>query len=156
MDQSNQISKYCTYGEAIRSETAQRLGIDNTPNDEQLAAMKDVALNCFDKIRERFGSLHVNSFFRSPALNNSTPGASKTSQHQKGEAIDMSIPAKNSAIFYWVMANFDFDQLIWEFGSTSEPAWVHCSHVSYRANRGEILRAFVNQSGNIQYIPFDL
>jgi len=150
------LSKYCSYEEAIRSDTASRLGIPNIPNEEQLEAMRQVATNIFDKVREQFGPLHVNSFFRSPALNNSTPGASKTSQHQKGEAIDQSIPGKNKEIFYWIIANLYFDQIIWEFGTTQEPAWVHCSYVGYRANRGEMLRAFVDQDNNIRYIPFDL
>lgn len=156
MNLTDPISKYCTYGEAIHSDTAERLGIENIPNDDQIAAMKIVAVNVFDKIREQFGPLHVNSFFRSPALNNSTPGASKTSQHQKGEAIDQSIQGKNAEIFHWVKDNLEFDQMIWEFGTKQEPAWVHCSYVSYRPNRKEVLRAFVDQENNIRYIPFDL
>jgi len=156
MNLTDKISQYCTYGEAIRSETANRLGIENIPNEEQLEAMKQVATNVFDKIREQFGPLHVNSFFRSPTLNNSTPGASKTSQHQKGEAIDMSIIGRNAEIFRWVKGNLDFDKLIYEFGTKEEPAWVHCSYVSYRPNRKEVFRAFVDQEGNIRYIPFDL
>jgi hypothetical protein len=160
MNLTDHISKYCTYGEAIRSDTAARMGIPNIPNEEQLAAMLYVAIEIFDKIREHFNvPLTASSFFRSPNLNSSTPGASKTSQHMKGEAIDHFIVGRNADIFKWVKENvkeLDFDQMIWEFGTIEEPAWVHVSKVSYRKNRNEILRAFHDQEGNIRYIPFDL
>jgi len=160
MNLSDLISKWCTYGEAIRSDTASRLSISNTPNDEQLAAMKYVATEIFDKVRDHFGvPLTASSFFRSPSLNNSTPGASKTSQHMKGEAIDMFISGRNMEVFKWIYENknqLDVDQVIFEFGSKEEPAWVHCSKVNYRHNRREILRAYHDQDGNARYVPFDL
>lgn len=160
MNPSDHISVYCTYGEAIRSDTASRMGIPNIPDETQLEAMKYVATEIFDKIRSHFNvPLLASSFFRSPSLNSSTPGASKTSQHMKGEAIDCFISSRNSEIFKWVSENqqqLEFDQLIWEYGTLSEPAWVHVSKVNYRHNRGEKLRAFHDQEGNIRYIPFDL
>ncbi len=160
MNLSDHISKYCTYGEAIRSDTASRLGIPNTPNEEQLSSMKYVATEIFDKIREHFGvPLTASSFFRSPNLNSSTPGASKTSQHMKGEAIDCFLSGRNMEVFAWVYKNLkelDIDQMIWEFGTKDEPAWVHISKVSYRANRHDVLRAYHDSEGNARYIPFDL
>jgi|SRR6185295_8989538 len=163
MNSNDPISKHVTYGEAIRSETAARLNIPNIPDEAQLSAMKYVAEKMFEPIRYFFDTpIHINSFFRSPALNNSTPGASKTSSHMKGEAIDMSLNGRNSEIFKYVYergAILDFDQLIWEFQgeeNPNEPAWVHVSKVSYRKNRNEILRAYHDQDGNIRYIPFDL
>lgn len=160
MNLTDLISKHCSYGEAIRSDTAARLGIPNIPNDEQLAAMKYVAVEIFDKIRDHFNvPLTASSFFRSPSLNNSTPGASKTSQHMKGEAIDHFLLGRNADIFKWVKENtiqLDFDQMIWEYGTKEEPAWVHISKVSYRPNRHEILRAYHDAEGNIRYVPFDL
>lgn len=160
MNLTDLISKHCTFGEAIRSDTAARLNIPNIPNDEQLAAMKYVATEIFDKIREHFNvPLTASSFFRSPALNNSTPGASKTSQHMKGEAIDHFLAGRNMEIFKWVKENIhdlDADQVIYEYGTKEEPAWVHVSKVSYRPNRHEILRAYHDTDGNIRYIPFDL
>lgn len=160
MNPTDKISKYCSYGEAIHSDTAARLGILNIPNEEQLAAMKYVALEGFDKIREHFNvPLHINSFLRVPALNNSTVGASRTSQHMKGEAIDCSLLGRNMEVFKWVYENrikLDFDQIIFEFGTKDDPAWVHVSKVSYRPNRHEVLRAYHDQEGNARYIPFDL
>src|SRR5690349_15441144 len=106
MNLTDHISKYCTYGEAIRSDTASRLNIPNIPNEEQLAAMKYVATEIFDKIREHFNvPLTASSFFRSPSLNNSTPGSSKTSQHMRGEAIDCFLSGRNMEVFKWVYEN---------------------------------------------------
>lgn len=156
---SDKISKYCSYGESIRSEIASRLEIDNTPNPTQLEAMKYVATEIFDKVREQFGPLSPTSFFRSEKLNAATPGSSNTSQHTKGEAIDHYLAGKNAAIFKWVKENatlLDFDQMIWEYGTTLEPAWVHISKVKYRANRRQILRAYRALQGVPKYVNFDL
>lgn len=153
MNIQDHISKYCTYGEAIHSQTAERLGISNTPNEEQLTAMKYVAIEIFDKVREFINSpLTASSFFRSPQVNGSVGGSSKTSQHMRGEAIDMFKAGRNKEAFDFIRANLEFDQLIWEYGDESEPAWVHCSKVNYRPNRKMVLRCY----GNAQYVPFDL
>lgn len=144
----DRISKHISYNEATRSQTATRKGIDNTPNEVQLAAMKLVAEACFEPIRERFGvPLTISSFFRCEALNTAV-GGSKTSQHCKGEAIDIDAdgsPPKpdgtrvtNADIFYWAKANLKFDQLIWEYGTSENPAWVHISF-SKHGNRNQVL-----------------
>ena len=77
------ISKNITYAEAIHSETAKRKGIDNTPNPNQIEAMKLLAEKVFQPLREWVGGpVKVNSFFRSPELNEAI-GGSKTSQLAK-------------------------------------------------------------------------
>src|SRR6478736_6970576 len=114
MNLSDTISKWVSFGEAIRSETAARLDIPNLPDDQQLEAMKYVASQIYDPLREHFGPIHINSFLRVPALNNSTPGASKTSSHMKGEAIDMSLLGRNMELFKYVLSmkeELDFDQV---------------------------------------------
>ena len=83
------ISKNITYAEAIHSNTAKRKGIDNTPNIKQVETMKLTAEKIFEPLREFVGGpIKVNSFFRSPELNEAI-GGSKTSQHCKGQAIDI-------------------------------------------------------------------
>ncbi len=159
MTPTDKISKWVSFGEAIRSETASRLGIPNLPNEEQLVAMKYVATQIYDPLREVFGPIHINSFLRVPELNSSTPGASKTSSHMKGEAIDMSLLGRNMELFKYVKDNierFDADQIIFEFGNKAEPAWVHVSKRANQKNRREILRAYHDTEGNPVYRPFDL
>ena len=83
------ISDHITYAEAIHSQTAKRKGIDNTPNPNQIEAMRLLAEKVFEPLRGWVGGpIKVNSFFRSPELNTKI-GGSKTSQHCKGQAIDI-------------------------------------------------------------------
>ena len=81
------ISDNITYAEAIHSNTAKRRGIDNTPNPAQVETMKVTAEKIFEPLRKWVGGpIKVNSFFRSPDLNEAI-GGSKTYQHCKGQAI---------------------------------------------------------------------
>lgn len=135
------ICKFITYDEATTSQTATRLGINNTPNAEQLVNMQLVGSRIFDVVRQHFGKpLRVSSFFRNEATNEAVKG-SKTSQHVKGQAIDIQAlkGVTNKQIFEYIKANLDFDQLIWEFGTSENPAWVHVSYVSKEKNRKQIL-----------------
>lgn len=134
------ISKHISYSEATVSQTATRKGIDNTPNAEQIANMELLASKIFEPLRAKFGAIRVSSFFRSEKLNKAIGGA-KNSQHVKGEAIDLQATGKisNSEIFNFISKNLDFDQLIWEYGTSKNPAWVHVSY-SKNKNRKQILR----------------
>lgn len=119
------ISKHITYDEATVSPTGLRLGINNTPTEAELIAMKEVAEACFEPLRSWYGKpIKVNSFFRCAALNKAVGGA-PTSQHSKGEAIDLSAGSKeeNKKIFEWCKVNLKFDQLINEY----DFSWVHIS-----------------------------
>lgn len=119
------ISKHITYSEATVSPTSLRFGIENIPTEHQLSAMKVVANACFEPLREWYGKpIKVNSFFRCTLLNEKV-GGSSTSQHAKGEAIDMSAGSKeeNKKLFDWCKANLVFDQLINEY----DYSWVHIS-----------------------------
>ena len=46
------ISNHITYAEAIHSNTAKRKGVDNTPNPNQIEAMKLLAEKVFEPLRE--------------------------------------------------------------------------------------------------------
>ena len=132
----NNISQHITYSEATRTSAK----IDNTPNAQQLEAMRLIAENVFEPLRAMIGvPIYITSFFRSEKVN-ATIGGRKSSQHCKGEAMDIKLPGRNKELFETIRDHLPFDQLIYEFGTDREPAWVH---VSYKAigNRGEVLRA---------------
>ncbi len=135
-----QISKYISYSEAVTSQTAIRKKIDNNPTQLELANMQFVATEVFDRIREHFGvPLRVSSFYRCQKLNKAV-GGSKTSQHVEGQAIDIQGIGNvtNSMIFDYVKNYLKFDQLIWEFGNSDNPAWVHVS-LTKGKNRNQII-----------------
>jgi zinc D-Ala-D-Ala carboxypeptidase len=124
------ISKHISYSEATHSDTAKSKGINNVPNEVQLAAMKLVAEKCFEPLREWYGKpIKINSFYRSAELNKAVKG-SKTSDHVKGMAIDLDAGsnAENLKLFNWLKENAEFKQLIHEYGDKSGPEWVHISY----------------------------
>jgi len=139
------ISKHISYKEATHSNTALRRNLDNTPNDEQLKCMEEIAENLFEPLREWVGGpIKINSFFRSPELNTAI-GGSKTSQHCKGQAMDIDDTfgkATNAEMYHWIKDNLDFDQMIWEFGDDDNPNWIHISYVSSDKNRNRCLLAY--------------
>ena len=148
------ISKHISYKEGVHSITAIRKGIDNEPNEEQLANMKLVANNVFEPLRVFInGPIKVNSFFRSPDLNKAIGGSTK-SQHCKGQAIDIDDTygkATNAEMYWWIKDNLDFDQMIWEFGNNDNPDWVHVSYVSPDKNRNRCLKAY-RENGKTKYM----
>ena len=102
--------------------------------------MKLVAENCFEPLRKWYGKpIRINSFYRSPELNKAI-GGSANSQYCTGEAIDISAGDENKILFNWLKNNIEFDQLIWEFGDDSNPAWVHISYTEQRPNRQQVLK----------------
>jgi len=148
------ISKNITYKEAIHSNTAKRLGIDNKPNEEQIANMFTIAEMIFQPLRSYVGGpIKITSFFRSPDLNRAI-GGSKSSQHMKGQALDLDDVyglKTNAEMFDYIRENLDFDQLIWEFGDDNNPNWIHVSYVDKQENRNRCLKAY-KEKGKTKYM----
>lgn len=140
--------------ELTKSETALRFGMDNTPNDEELANMVALCECVLQPIRDHFGKgVKVNSGFRDPEVN-AKVGGSKTSDHCKGMAADIEIPGvANAELAQWIVDNLEFRQVILEFYTPGIPdsGWVH---VSYNPgdNKKQVLTA-TKQSGKTVYLP---
>ena len=121
--------KHFTINELIRSDTALQRGIDNTPPPSIKIKLSNLINNLLDPIREAWGGpITVNSGYRCPVLNRAVGGV-PTSQHQKGEAADITVgsPEQNRKLFDLIAAgDFDFDQLIDE----SNYSWVHISYAA--------------------------
>lgn len=147
------LSENVTLDQATKSQTAIRKGIKNLPNDEQLKAMRLVCEQVYEPVFKANPKVFISSFFRCDKLNKAIGGA-VNSQHCKGEALDIDSNGLNNKVFYFIKNNLEFDQLIWEFGTSAEPDWVHVSY-SGSGNRKQILRA-IKKAGKTQYIPFDL
>ena len=148
------ISKHISDKEGVYSTTATRLGIDNTPDEEQLTNMELLALKVFEPLREWVsGPIRVNSFFRSVKLNKAIGGSSK-SQHCKGQAIDIddaNCRKTNAEMFRFINDELEFDQMIWEFGDDDNPNWIHVSYVSEFDNRNRCLKAYKDK-GKTKYM----
>ena len=151
--EKTKISEFVSYTEATHSNTAVAKKLSNEPTDTIVAVMQTTAKNVFDPIRKALGPLRVNCFYRAPEVNKAV-GGSRTSQHVKGEAIDISGlgGVKNSQIFNFIRANLQFTQLIAEFPVKGEPAWVHVGY-DPKNLKNEILIATKGKMGTV-YIPY--
>ena len=146
------LSKNFTLTEFTKSQTALRLGIDNTPSEEHLAAAKLLFENVVQPVRDHFGPTVINSGYRGPALNEAIGGAA-TSQHCRGEAVDIECPGvPNHEVAEWIQNNLEYDQLILEFYTQGIPdsGWVHVSYIP-EGNRKQSLTA-VKQDGKTVYL----
>ena len=151
-----QLSKNLALVEVTRSETAKRRGISNMPTPEHIENFKLLAEKVFQPIREHFGvPIHISSGYRSKALNTAV-GGSLSSQHCSGEAIDIDMDGTsvtNAQIFNYIKDNLNFDQLIWEFGTDTNPDWVHVSYESTGKQRKQMLKAVRSAKGTA-YLPY--
>jgi len=146
------LSKNFTLTEYTKSQTALRLGIDNTPNEDHLASAKLLFERVVQPVRDHFGPTVINSGYRGPELNAAIGGAA-TSQHCRGEAVDIECPGvPNHEVAEWIQNNLDFDQLILEFYTLGIPdsGWVHVSYIP-EGNRKQSLTA-VKQDGKTVYL----
>ena len=149
------LSEHLDLSEVIRSESAKRNGISNMPTEQHIANLKLLADKVFEPIRAHFRCpIYISSAYRSIELNRAVKG-SLTSQHCSGEAIDLDMDGTpngvtNKMVFDFIKNNLEFDQLIWEFGTDSNPDWVHVSYESTGKQRKQVLKA-IRSNGSTQY-----
>ena len=151
------LSKNLSLSEVLVSNTAKRLGISNEPTKEHLLNLESIAENVFQPLRAGLKtSIYVSSGYRSKELNKAIKGSSKTSQHLKGQALDLDADVygvvTNLEIFHYIKDNLDFDQLILEnVGEDGTGGWVHVSFVDGK-NRGKILRMDRVKGKSVYYV----
>jgi hypothetical protein len=117
--------------ELTKSETALRLDLDNTPDEQATENLRLLCEKVLQPVRDHFGKgVKVNSAYRSPE-SNAAVGGSKTSDHCKGMAADIEIPGvANADLAQFIMDNLEYTQLILEFYTPGIPdsGWVHVSY----------------------------
>lgn len=148
------ITKNLTLEELIHSNTAKAKGIDNSPTNEHLKYLIEIANNIFQPLRDGIGKpIRISSGYRSEKLNKAV-GGSKTSQHNKGQALDLVATTgfTNKDIFDYIKKHLEFDQMIWEFGNDKNPDWVHVSYNKGK-NRKQVLKA-IKKDGKTVYINY--
>lgn len=122
----DKLTPHFTYGELIRSQTAIRNNINNTPNPEQIQNLISVCKYTLEPIRVHFNKpVFVTSGFRCIELNRII-GSHDTSHHVLGNAVDFVIAGVSvTDVWSWIIkkSGLEFNQCIWEFGN-----WVHLSY----------------------------
>ena len=130
------MSQNFQLAELTFSDMAVRHGLDNTPGPMEIAALDALCDHVLEPARAALGPIHVNSGYRSPAVNAMVGGA-PSSQHMQGEAADLRpVNVSLRELFEWLWANAPTDQLIWEYGQ-----WVHVSYVRDEPGRRMLMAA---------------
>lgn len=140
--------------EMIKSETALRHGLDNTPPQNVIDNLRVLCEQILQPVREAYGrGVKVNSGYRSPDVN-AAVGGSRTSDHCRGMAADIEIPGiPNADLAQYIADNFDFTQLILEFYTPGVPdsGWVHVSYDP--ANLKKQTLTAMRENGKTVYKP---
>jgi zinc D-Ala-D-Ala carboxypeptidase len=144
--------------ELIKSQVAERKGINNNPSPMQIDNLRALAVNILQPIRSQFAKpLIISSGFRCAQLCIEI-GSSINSEHcadNKSAAADFEIPGvDNKELAEWIKSNLEYNQLILEFYRDGEPSsgWVHCSY-STDLNKKQSLIAY-RQDNKVQYRPW--
>jgi len=126
-----QLTENFSLNEMIKSETALRHGLDNTPPEEAINNLRLLCEHVLQPLRTAYGrGIKVNSGYRAPDVN-AAVGGSRTSDHCKGQAADIEIPGvANYDLALYISQYFYFTQLILEFYTPGVPdsGWVHVSY----------------------------
>jgi zinc D-Ala-D-Ala carboxypeptidase len=148
------LSKNFSLKEMTTSQTAERKGINNNPNDDQITGLQKLCENILQPVRDQYATpVTISSGFRSEELCVAI-GSSTNSQHAKGQAADFEIfGTPNAELAKWIIENLDFDQLILEYHNPESGLW--CSYKSPTDNRKQTLRAFRNDKGATQYVEYN-
>ena len=146
------LTPHFTLREFTESRTAEKHGIVNVPEPEEVENLRRLCEGCLEPLREALGlPVVVTSGFRTKELNDKLAHSSSTSQHMRGEAADFYVGHTEStdstemasrrerlvAAFKLILIDpkIDFDQVI------LYPTFIHVSYVSKERNRHGILKA---------------
>ncbi len=140
--------------EMVKSDTALRHDMDNTPGETEIANLKTLCEKVLQPVRDHFQrGVKVNSGFRHPEVN-AKVGGSKTSDHCKGQAADIEIPGiANADLAVWIMENLEYTQLILEYYQIGVPdsGWVHVSYDPANLKKQNLTAT--KQNGKTVYLP---
>lgn len=146
----NGIDSHFQYKEFVKSDTATRLNIDNTPTEDHWKSIELLVQNILEPIRTKFGPIRITSGYRSVKLCE-VVGSNKNSNHARGEAADIEpisdIPLMK--IMEWISANLNYRELIAEY---FPDGWVH---VAYRKNGNDKIIKLKDPSHNYNRVSID-
>jgi zinc D-Ala-D-Ala carboxypeptidase len=169
------LSKNFTLAELTKSQTAERLGIDNSLayDTEQALSLSVVCERLLEPIRSFYGNkpFSPSSAYRGYELEghlcrkaldkfldederNQPIHYLEKKAHPKGEAVDLELPGINNLdLAEWIRDNLHFDQLILEFyePDVANSGWVHVSYRRDGKNRNQVLT--IGSAGTFSRLP---
>ena len=118
------LTPHFTLEELTASETAERNGWDNSPNDEELANLTRLA-DFLEQVKVVLGGkpIMISSGLRTKKVNDAV-GSKDSSQHRLGCAADFRVPGMtpDQVVKAVVASKIGYDQIIREFDR-----WTHIS-----------------------------
>ena len=147
------LSEHFTLIELCKSQTAERLGIDNQPDAGIIDLLAGMCDSVLEPVRAHFGvPFSPSSAYRSEALNK-VIGGSATSAHCAGLAVDIEVPGfSNLELAHWVVDNLVSDQVILEcYTGQPDSGWVHVGQ-NLLEPRGEVL-TYTRGKGYMNGLP---
>lgn len=145
------LSEHFSLVEFTTSQTAERRGLSNDPTEQVIERLRLLCAQILEPARVALGPMKISSGYRAVAVNRAV-GGSTSSAHVLGYAADViPLKATKMELAKWIAANCDFDQVILEYGTVVEPAWIHVS-ADPRA-RKQVLRILKGRAG---YVKVDL
>jgi len=153
------LSKDFYLSEFTKSKTAIKFGINNQPDYQQEKAIRYLVTKGLQPLRTALGQIHISSGLRVPELNKRL-GGSSTSYHCRGMACDIDNDGvrdapSNQEVFFYIMHNLPYSELIWEFNDDISPSWVHYALEKGKEDVKETLIAY-KDDGRTKYVTFSL
>ena len=125
-----------TISQLVKSDTAEKAGINNTPDINSLDNLLELIFYVLQPLRDKLGKpMIITSGFRSKKVNELVGGVSN-SQHLYGQAADFVVNGMTPAQVVEFVKNsgIEFDQLICEYDQ-----WTHISF-NKGHNRKQVLK----------------
>lgn len=130
------LTHHFDLNEFVYSETAERKGIDNYPDNIAITNLLLLCRDVLEPAREEYGkAMIISSGYRCQQLNNAVGGA-KNSQHMTGCACDI-VCSEPRRLFEIFKKQGNFDQLLWEHSGKTQ--WLHVSYKPHGGNREQAI-----------------
>lgn len=116
--------KHFKLEEFIRSNTAEKNSIDNTPPSAIIKNIEKLVEKVLSPTRQKYGKpIYINSGYRCPELNRRVGGATH-SYHLQGRAADVDTRCGENRILYEILKSLPHKELIWE----QNGKWIHVAY----------------------------
>jgi hypothetical protein len=142
------LTPHFTLEELTASESADRNGWDNSPNDVELANLTRLA-DFLEQVKVVLGgkAIMVNSAFRSKMVNDAV-GSKDSSQHRVGCAADIRVPSMtpDEVVKAIIASGIAYDQVIREFDR-----WTHISITNSPSGVPRKQALIIDKSGTRPY-----
>lgn len=130
------LTQHFTLEEFVYSETAERKGINNYPDNIAITHLLLLCRDVLEPAREEYGkAMIISSGYRCEELNKAV-GGKPNSQHLTGCAADI-VCSEPKRLFEILKEQDNFDQLLWEHSGKTQ--WLHVSYKPHGGNRGQAI-----------------